>query len=112
MAENQYLTIAAIGAHLGLSRWTVSRLIDDGELIAEEYRGSIRIAVQDFEDFKARKREAAIQAAEARRQAKAVSVVRSVGRPRKAAVKSDCAPKRPVGRPRKESLSASADGSR
>lgn len=112
VAEGQYVSIAAIVKHFGLSRRTVGRMIDAGELIAEEYRGSIRIAIEDFRALKVRKREAAIQAAEARRQAKAVSVVRPVGRPRKAAAKSDCAPKRPVGRPRKDSLSASADSSR
>lgn len=113
MSENQpqYLSIAAVAKVLSVSRWTVSRIIDDGELIAEEHRGSIRISVRDFDEYVARKRAAAIKAAEERQQAKSVPMVRQVGRPRKAEVKSGSAPKRPVGRPRKD-LSAPADCSR
>ncbi|MBC7951627.1 MAG: helix-turn-helix domain-containing protein [Rhodospirillaceae bacterium] len=111
MSENkpQYLSIAAVAKVLSVSRWTVSRIIDDGELIAEEHRGSIRISVRDFDEYVARKRAAAIKAAEDRRQAKSVTMVRPVGRPRKVEVKSDSAPKRPVGRPRKDQSALAAD---
>lgn len=112
VAERQYVSIAAIVKHFGLSRRTVGRMIDAGELIAEEYLGSIRIPIEEFQALKARKRDAAIQAAEARRQARGAVVVRPVGRPRKNPINAASAPKRPVGRPRKKALPASADSSR
>lgn len=109
MAECQYFTIAAVAKILCVSRWTITRIIEDGDLVAEEHRGSIRISACDFEEYVARKRAAAIKAAEERREVKSVTAVRPVGRPRKAGVKSDTAPKRPVGRPRKDLSTLTAD---
>lgn len=107
--QSHYLSIAAVAKILCVSRWTVARIIEDGDLVAEEHRGSIRISARDFDDYVARKRAAAIKAAEERRQAKSATVVRPVGRPRKAGVKSDSTSKRRVGRPRKDLSTLAAD---
>lgn len=48
MFSTDRMTIAAVAEHLGVSRWTVSRLIDAGEIKSAPGRGGFRIPTADY----------------------------------------------------------------
>ncbi len=52
----EVLTLAEIAARLGVSRRTVLRWVQEGDLPAYRIRGIIRVRPEDFEAFLARSR--------------------------------------------------------
>lgn len=80
MPEPQFLSIGKVAAILGVSRWTVSRMLDDGAFPRVSVRGTPRIDRVDLEAWiAAEKAKSAKSIEEAKK-----STRRPVGRPRKA----------------------------
>ncbi len=82
--ESQFLSIADAAILFGVSRWTVARLIDDGELPAIRVRGIPRIDRDDLAAWIAAQKAASLQQSQEKKAAEAPR--RGRGRPRKAAI--------------------------
>jgi len=91
MPEAQFLSIVDVATILGVSRWTVGRLLDDGMLPHVPVRGTPRIDRADLNTWIAEQKAASIKKAE--KKAESTTTVEQKGK----------AIKRP-GRPRKPSL--------
>lgn len=86
--ENQFLSISDVASVLRVSRWTVSRMLDDGVLPHVPVRGAPRIDPTDLAAWIAAEKAKSVQRAErqAQERAKLTAVPVRRGRPRKAAV--------------------------
>lgn len=80
MPERQFLSIGKVAAILGVSRWTVSRMLDDGVFPRVSVRGAPRIDRIDLEAWIVAEKAKSAQSIEERRK----KTKRPVGRPRKA----------------------------
>jgi excisionase family DNA binding protein len=87
-------SVEQAGDYLGVTRWTIYRLIDDGELLGLPVKGCLRIELSDLDAYKARLR----KKAEAKRAARMGILTEAIaeagggnrrpGRPRKPPIAS------------------------
>jgi len=83
--SERYLSINECAESLGVSRWTISREIEDGVLPVVVIRGSPRVDPADFDQYLSKKKTDAAAAIAARKSTSSAPK-RGRGRPRKASV--------------------------
>lgn len=83
-ANERFLSINEIAACLGVSRWTVMRALDDGEIPSVAIRGARRVDPADLHAWIAAQKAVSLARMDASRAPMAAN--RPVGRPRKTAV--------------------------
>lgn len=93
MAESQFLSISDVADILAVSRWTVSRMLEDGEIPYVPARGTPRIDRADFDAWIADKKAASLAKAQAKKAKEEAppAPIRRRGRPRKQEVASAAA---------------------
>ncbi len=82
--DSQFVSIADAAALLGVSRWTVGRMLDDGEIPHIRPRGVPRIDRADLEAWVAAQKAASVSKPQEKPPVK--QPARDSGRPRKVAV--------------------------
>jgi excisionase family DNA binding protein len=90
VVESQFVSIAEAALLLGVSRWTVGRMLEDGELPSIRVRGVHRIDLADLATWIEAQKTESVRKKSPAAQSKS-PVPRVVGRPRKAPVTQQAA---------------------